>query len=41
MLIASGFERKQERLKVQNHGVHEPEGIHDVKNYSPQGAGVF
>jgi hypothetical protein len=35
------LEGKHQRLEPQNQGVHEPEGIHNVKTNTPRGAGVF
>ena len=30
-----GLDRQQQRLHPQDHGMHEPDGIHRVKNQTP------
>ena len=40
-LNTSVLNGSNERLQPQDQGVHQPEGIHDVKSDAPHGAGVF
>src|SRR5262245_9265078 len=36
-----GLERQHQRLQPQNEGMYERTGVHRVKNYASEGAGVF
>src|SRR6478672_7982428 len=36
-----GLERQHQRLQPENQGVHQGEGVHNVKPNGPQGARVF